>query len=166
MLLLVSLMSKVCRLFGPMKWLFFFFFEKKIIEVFWARRGPQPKMRFPIFYKKSIGIIFRIFYKKLLQHIIKLYEKLAHVTCTGVFEKGVAENEILSFIIIWCSDFFCIFAWNFNSVNPNITEAVARRCSVIKSVVLKNFPKFTEKHLCQSLYFNKVADLRPANLVK
>lgn len=57
-------------------------------------------MRFPIFYKKSIGIIFRIFYKKLLQHIIKLYEKLAHVTCTGVFEKGVAENEILSFIII------------------------------------------------------------------
>ena len=25
---------------------------------------------------------------------------------------------------------------------------------------LKSFPKLTEKHLCQSLFFNKVADLR------
>ena len=31
-----------------------------------------------------------------------------------------------------------------------------------KKVVLKNFAKFTGKHLCQSLFFNKVADLRPA----
>ena len=31
-----------------------------------------------------------------------------------------------------------------------------RRCS-IKIGVLKNFVKFTGKHLCQSLYFNKVA---------
>ena len=27
--------------------------------------------------------------------------------------------------------------------------------------VLKNFAKFTDKHLCQSLFSNKVADLRP-----
>ena len=39
-----------------------------------------------------------------------------------------------------------------------ITEAVARRCSVEKGV-LKNFAKFTGKHLCQSLVFNKVAGL-------
>ena len=32
------------------------------------------------------------------------------------------------------------------------------RCSV-KKVVLKNFAKFTGKHLCLSLLFNKVADL-------
>ena len=31
-----------------------------------------------------------------------------------------------------------------------------RRCSVGKGV-LRNFTKFTGKHLCQSLYFNKVA---------
>ena len=36
-----------------------------------------------------------------------------------------------------------------------------RRCSV--SGVLINFAKFTEKDLCQSLFFNKVADQR-ANL--
>ena len=29
----------------------------------------------------------------------------------------------------------------------------------IKKVALKNFAKFTVKHLCQSLFFNKVADL-------
>ena len=32
--------------------------------------------------------------------------------------------------------------------------------------VLKNFAKFTRKHLCQGLFFNKVADLRPATLLK
>ena len=35
-----------------------------------------------------------------------------------------------------------------------------------KKVVLKNFAKFTRKHLCQSLFFNKVAGLRPATLLK
>ena len=29
--------------------------------------------------------------------------------------------------------------------------------------VLRNFATFTGKHLCQSLFFNKVADLRPKN---
>ena len=32
--------------------------------------------------------------------------------------------------------------------------------------VLKNFTKFSEKHLCQSLLFNKVAGLRTASLLK
>ena len=32
--------------------------------------------------------------------------------------------------------------------------------------VLENFIKFTGKHLCQSLFFNKVANLRPAALLK
>ena len=35
-----------------------------------------------------------------------------------------------------------------------------------KKDVLKNFAKFTEKHLCQSPFFNKIADLRPASLLK
>ena len=33
-----------------------------------------------------------------------------------------------------------------------------RRCSVKKGV-LRNFAKFTGKHLCQNLFFNKIADL-------
>ena len=34
-----------------------------------------------------------------------------------------------------------------------------QRCFIIKSI-LRNFPKFTGKQLCQSLFFNKVAGLR------
>ena len=40
------------------------------------------------------------------------------------------------------------------------SEAAATR-SVLKKDVLKNFAKFTGKHLCQSLFFNKVAGLNP-----
>ena len=35
-----------------------------------------------------------------------------------------------------------------------------------KKDVLKNFTKFTGKHLCQSLFVNKVAGLRPTTLLK
>ena len=38
-------------------------------------------------------------------------------------------------------------------------EVVAQRFSV-KNGALKNFAKFTGKHLCQSLIFNEVAGLR------
>ena len=37
-----------------------------------------------------------------------------------------------------------------------------QRCSTKKGV-LRNFAKLTGKHLCQSLFFNKVASLRPVN---
>ena len=40
-----------------------------------------------------------------------------------------------------------------------------RRCSVRKGV-LRNFAKFTGKHLCQNRFLNKVAGLRPATLLK
>ena len=40
-----------------------------------------------------------------------------------------------------------------------------QRCSVKKSV-LRNFAKFTGKHLRQSLLFNKIAGLRLATLLK
>ena len=39
------------------------------------------------------------------------------------------------------------------------------RCSMGK-YVLRNFAKFTGKHLCQCRFFNKVAGLRPATLLK
>ena len=51
-----------------------------------------------------------------------------------------------------------------NHIKINDSEAVVRRCSVKKGA-LKNFVKFTETHLCRSLFFNKVAGLRPATLL-
>ena len=35
-----------------------------------------------------------------------------------------------------------------------------------KKDILRNFAKFTEKHLCRRLLFDKVAGLRPATLSK
>ena len=36
----------------------------------------------------------------------------------------------------------------------------------LKKNILKNFAEFTAKHLCQSHFFNKVAGLSPATLLK
>ena len=36
----------------------------------------------------------------------------------------------------------------------------------MKNGVLENFAKFTGKHLCESLFFNKVAALSPVTLLK
>ena len=64
--------------------------------------------------------------------------------------------------------------WKYSERNNRIDNISShRRCSVTKSV-LRNFSKFTGKHLCQILSFNKVAGLlfnkvvglRPATLLK
>ena len=47
-----------------------------------------------------------------------------------------------------------------------ITKRRSRPKVFCKKGVLRNFTKFTGKHLCQSLFFNKVAGLRTATLFK
>ena len=58
----------------------------------------------------------------------------------------------------------CSLCHSFNFVNMRFVMS-HRRCSVKKSV-LRNFAKFTGKHLCQRLFFNKVAGPRPVTLLK
>ena len=53
----------------------------------------------------------------------------------------------------------CIDKFFYRHGNFQITEAATEG-------FLKNFTKFIGKRLCQSLYFNKVAGLRSANLLK
>ena len=56
--------------------------------------------------------------------------------------------------------------WKYSERNNRIDNISShRRCSVTKGV-LRNFSKFVGKHLCQSLFFKKVAALRPATLLK
>ena len=62
--------------------------------------------------------------------------------------------HFLQLILIW--------VWN---INETYVRSSHRRCSVRKGV-LRNFVKFTGKHLCQSLFFDKVVGLRPATLLK
>ena len=52
------------------------------------------------------------------------------------------------------------FVWNVLYITSSY-----QRCSIIKSV-LRNLAKFTGKHLCQSLFFNKVANLRTYEISK
>ena len=45
------------------------------------------------------------------------------------------------------------------------TRSSHQRCSARK-YVLRNFSKFTGKHLCQVLFYNKAAGSEPATLLK
>ena len=47
-----------------------------------------------------------------------------------------------------------------------ITYRSSRPVVFCKKGALRNFTKYSGKHLCQSLFFNKVLDLRPATLLK
>ena len=62
-----------------------------------------------------------------------------------------------SYLWSWWTSMMQIFCKNSYSSH--------RRCSG-KKTVLRNFAKFPRKHLCQRLFFNKVAGLRPATLLK
>ena len=61
------------------------------------------------------------------------------------FQSNIALVCILVFYTINHATMFFLF------------RSSHRRCSVRKGV-LRNFTKFTGKHLCQSLFFNKVAE--------
>ena len=72
----------------------------------------------------------------------------------------------LTFVIMYLGDtqfsFFdpeTLILIKFSSDNENVPEAVVQRCPLRKGI-LRNFTKFTGKHLYQSLFFNKVAGMR------
>ena len=74
--------------------------------------------------------------------------------------------------------FYTAFLYAFNLyllLFPEIPCLIASGCSSFRSSrpdvfykkgALRNFTKFTGKHLCQSLFSNKVAGLTPATLLK
>ena len=70
---------------------------------------------------------------------------------------------------IYKSHFIAVYYWEWLAqlVSHFVynTRAIAQRSS-FKKVVLKNFAKFTGKHQCQGLFFNKVAGLKPATSSK
>ena len=63
-----------------------------------------------------------------------------------------------SFCLIFSCDKCC-------KILKSINRSCHRRCS-IKRGALKDFAIFTGKNLCRSLFFNKVAGLKPVNLLK
>ena len=61
---------------------------------------------------------------------------------------------------IWFFFFFFAIANTSSSLTVWWVQKQPPRCSVKKGD-FRNFIKFTGKHLCQSLFFNKIAGLRP-----
>ena len=55
--------------------------------------------------------------------------------------------------------------YGYGSVNVDLSRS-CRLQMFFKIGALKYVANFTEKHLCHSIFFNKVADLRPATLLK
>ena len=54
------------------------------------------------------------------------------------------------------------FYYNYSGRLSLLHIEVATRGVLCKKGVLRNLTKFTGKHLCHSLFFDKVAGLRPA----
>ena len=70
-------------------------------------------------------------------------------SCKTMKIKSLTSKKIIRFRFCKRSDI---------NIVKSITRGSPRRCS-IKKGDLKNFAKLTGKHLCQSLFFNKAADL-------
>ena len=56
--------------------------------------------------------------------------------------------------------------YSVDTLADTATVRSSHRGYSVRKGALRNFAKFTGKHLCQSLFFNKVAVLRPAALLK
>ena len=82
------------------------------------------------------------------------------------FKSRKAGKNFLNYQCLFLRN-HCLKAWNklFTEVFLRPCRSSHRRCSVRKGL-FRNFAKFTGKHLCQSLFFKKIAGLRPAILFK
>ena len=82
---------------------------------------------------------------------------------------GRSQSKILFVVITvkkWLSRKFMIFWFSFLLLEfPNCNETSRPVVFYLESVI-KNFTKNAKNPLCQSLFFNKVAGLRPATLLK
>ena len=94
-------------------------------------------------------------------------QKLLHDTNSMVFSQPLFY---LTFPLscVWNSAMFPIMFYKLFNANSTVF-LFFRSCRpevLCKIGVFRNFAKFTGKHLCQSLFFDKVAGLSPATLLK
>ena len=88
---------------------------------------------------------------------ISLLAKLANSQSNLFFKRAFPKMKTLNFIS------YIVDNSVFDHLLPYLKQNLKKRCSMKKGVP-KNFPKFTEKHLCQSLHFNKAVGLRTSTL--
>ena len=96
-------------------------------------------------------------------HIVTGNEKL----CKIYFKKLFFQN-VLAFIVFFIDTNISIISSTQIACDVMCVQYVQKQPPEVffKKGVLKNFANFTGKHLCWSLFFNKVADLRVCNFIK
>ena len=104
--------------------------------------------------------ISSLFLGKVLILKFSLELKLCYYKQKGQFLLSFWVNK-LKLILCRVSKFYCAN----NQILHLPDRSSHQRCS-IKKGILRNSPKVTSKHLCQILFFNKVAGLRPATLLQ
>ena len=82
-------------------------------------------------------------------------------SCSQVFSEAYLEPSGTSVMELSSYKSFTVFTKKLHQR----CRSSHQRCSMKKSV-FRNFPKFIGKQLCQSLFFNKVAGLELATLIK
>ena len=116
----------------------------------------QERLRFLLFQMpiciSKIKMIFQSFLEVLLNK--EFYNFIDQIELSVQIKIKNHEILIMKYLKKW-QLFINIFY--FRSSRPDM---------FCKKGVLENFAKFYGKHLCQSLFFNKVAALRPATLLK
>ena len=80
--------------------------------------------------------------KKFKESDLKRSKKISSLFSVRTSDARTSKTALVNFL-------WEIYLWN---SRPEV---------FCKKVILKNFAKFTGKHLCQSHFFNKVAGLRP-----
>ena len=101
------------------------------------------------------------------QHTI-IHEARSMLTSESLFRFPLVHEVIFHLLIeiILPGFWLKILSETIADVDRNFSSRSSRPEVFCKKGVLRNFTKFAGKHLCQSLFFNKVAGLRPATLLK
>ena len=85
------------------------------------------------------------------------YRETSQLVCCAIWLTGFHMEGTFT---LMCYLWLATIMWNEIYFRSNLLEVF------YKKGALKKFAKFTGGHLCQSLFFNKVAGLRPATLLK
>ena len=127
-------------------------------------------MQVYVFLEKWVQGTNQIYKNLLISDIWIFLMNKFHITFLFLYPLKASENRCFLMIfggyrkketsgMRWVNPTF------FRKTESCLNRSSHQRCSVRKGV-LRNFAKFTGKHLCQSLFFNKVAGLRLATLLK
>ena len=114
-------------------------------------------MNFGKFYPRQILLTILILYAVLGDKLEKLLRAHIFVLLVMLFQFYFTRQILYVFML---KLYLCYRKWKINKTKKQSPEVF------YKKSISKNFAKFTGKHLCLSLFFNTVAVLRPATLLK